>query len=512
VQVINLQDNNATEPQPSLTTRVVRGSLWSLSGQGIVLLVSFTATPFVIRLLGSEHYGVLSLINVLIGYFALAELGMGTASTRFGADAHARLDDRGEADVVWTSLLIAAIPALIGALTLLLAAEVIVARALQLPLHLRPAAVIALRLAAIGFVARAFAYIFNTPQLVRLRLDLTTSINTVTSVLQIALVPLVLLRGGGLVEAVSVIAGAGILSMLLHFGFSSKLLPALLRPGIETKLIKPLLRFGSALAVSNVSAVVLWSAEKVLLARSSVIALAHYTVAYSLAQILIQAPVALGQSLLPAFSGLQAESERPSLLRLYQNALRGNLLWMIPVASVACIMAQPFFTFWAGAEYGRESTLPFYILIVGLAFNIMAYIPYLLLIASGRTDLIARFHLLELVPYLICAALLTRWLGAVGAALAISLRMIVDALVFFLSVRRLLGFGFSPLPAHRFEYVLVVALLCGITFSAVLMSASLTVRGLLSIMAVMLYVYVVWTRVLTREERAWMSRKSLLSQ
>src|SRR5438270_5493921 len=70
-----------------MTTQVVRGSLWTLGGQGVTILAAFVATPFVIRLLGAEQYGVLSLINVMIGYLAFADMGMGMASTRFGGEA-----------------------------------------------------------------------------------------------------------------------------------------------------------------------------------------------------------------------------------------------------------------------------------------------------------------------------------------------------------------------------------------------------------------------------------------
>src|SRR5262245_22246490 len=98
-----------------MTTRVLGGTLWTLGGQGIMLLGSFFATPFVVRLLGTESYGVLALINTLIGYLAFADMGMGLAATRFGADAHSISDDENEAAIVWTSILIAAIPAAIFA-------------------------------------------------------------------------------------------------------------------------------------------------------------------------------------------------------------------------------------------------------------------------------------------------------------------------------------------------------------------------------------------------------------
>src|ERR1700754_1954573 len=119
-----------------MMTKVVRGSLWTLSGQGVTILAALVATPFVIRLLGTESYGVLSLINVLIGYLSFSDMGMGTASTRFGGEAFARDDAPGEAAVIWTSLVIALVPALLIAGTLILTAAPIVQYALKLPEHL----------------------------------------------------------------------------------------------------------------------------------------------------------------------------------------------------------------------------------------------------------------------------------------------------------------------------------------------------------------------------------------
>src|SRR5437660_2137669 len=87
-----------------MTTKVVRGSLWTFGGQGVVLIASLIATPFTIRLLGPEAYGLLALVNVLLGYLAFADLGMGLASTQLGSEAHALGDKLREATMTWTEL------------------------------------------------------------------------------------------------------------------------------------------------------------------------------------------------------------------------------------------------------------------------------------------------------------------------------------------------------------------------------------------------------------------------
>jgi O-antigen/teichoic acid export membrane protein len=493
------------EPQAvGMTTQVVRGSLWSLGGQGVVIATSLVATPFVIRLLGTESYGVLALINALIGYLAFADLGMGAASTRFGSQAHARGDDEEEASVVWTALALSFIPSMVAALALALAARPLVEHALRLPDHLQGVAVIALRIAAIGFVARAVSGVLNTPQLTRLRMDLYTMINSGSAVAQLALVPVALASGGGLVGGVTVMAGVAVVMVLLHAYVFSRFLPGLMKPRISSALIANLLSFGSPVVVSTLAGMLLVNAEKILLTRyASLTSLAYYSVAFAVAGLLAVVPSALGQSLLPAFSRLQAQSDRAPLQILYSRVLRANLLWIPPVTVILCVGARPFFSFWAGPEYGRESSLPFYILIFGLMFNIMAYIPAHLLISMGRTAQVARFHLAEVLPYILCVGVLTYKFGAVGAAMAWSLRVIIDAMLMFSAARRASGFSFSTFQKGRAWYVALILVLL-LPVGSLIIRVDITVQICAVFVSVAAYTWVVWTRVLTYDERTWL--------
>ena len=100
--------------------------------------------------------------------------------------------------------------------------------------------------------------------------------------------------------------------------------------------------------------------------------------------------------------------------------MQGSLFWKyLPL--LLCVVARPFFTLWAGPEYGRESTLPLYILAAGLVFEVMAFVPCIPR-AVGRSDLIARCHLIVMIPYLVVSAILISWYGAAGAAAAWSAR------------------------------------------------------------------------------------------
>jgi len=95
-----------------MTKKVVKGSMWTLGGSILPMMVSLVATPFTIRMLGPENYGVVLLVGLIPTYFAFADFGMGTGSTVYASAAYGEGDQRKEAQVVWTATLIAAIAAL----------------------------------------------------------------------------------------------------------------------------------------------------------------------------------------------------------------------------------------------------------------------------------------------------------------------------------------------------------------------------------------------------------------
>jgi O-antigen/teichoic acid export membrane protein len=488
-----------------LTSRVVHGSFLNLIGQGVTMLATFIATPFVIRLLGAASYGVLALVHVLIGYLSFADMGMATASTRFGSLAHARGDDEGEATAIWTSLLLAIIPAATVSLALALGARVFVERGLRLPPNLHDAAVICVRLAALGFLARAIAGVMNTPAIVRLRMDISVAILSGTAVAQIAFVPIVIYLGGGLTGGAMVIAAAAILCALLYTIAGVHLLPALRRPHIDREMLRTLAKFGGALVISTIAATLLGNIEKLLVPRyASVQALAYYSVAFTLAFMLTQLPVALTNTLVPAFSQLLERDDRAACEQLYRRGLRGLLFWALAGSVFIAAVARPFFTIWAGPQYGVQSTLPLYLLLGGVACEVLAYVPQGLLIALGRTDIVARCHLSILIPYVVASALLIRACGAPGAAIAWSLRAMVTLILFSTLAERVSGFAFVPLPANKRDFALSVLIL--VVPVAIGFLISPLVRTIIACVAVASYVLLVFTRVLTTEERAAVQR------
>ena len=68
----------------------MRNSLLNLMGQVVPLFVGVATVPLIVRGLGPERFGLLSIAWVVLSYSAVFDLGLGRASTKFVAEALAR--------------------------------------------------------------------------------------------------------------------------------------------------------------------------------------------------------------------------------------------------------------------------------------------------------------------------------------------------------------------------------------------------------------------------------------
>jgi O-antigen/teichoic acid export membrane protein len=169
------------------------------------------------------------------------------------------------------------------------------------------------------------------------------------------------------------------------------------------------------------------------------------------------------------------------------------------------VVARPFFTIWAGEDFGRESTLPFYVLLLGLFFTLVAYIPYSTLMAAGRTDIFAKLYWIELIPYVLAVALLTNSFGAVGAAAAWSLRAIMDAVLIVWLAKRSVGLSLNIFKGKGLIFLFLLATLTPPLFVLGLLGNYSIWLTVLLPLCFTIYLLVIWKNFLESEEKIWLS-------
>lgn len=506
-----IEPQNAVRPvlvPPStagMTTKVVKGSLWTLAGQVAPLAVSLVATPFTIRLLGAEGYGVLILVGLIPTYLGFADLGMGIASTKFGSEAYAAGDAEKEARTVRTAAVLSlALSVPFGVLIFVLSGWL--ATLFNVPEHLHAEASLALKVAAFTFILNFLNSIFNTPQLDRLRMDLNTFVTSGFRMLGIAATPIVIYLGGGILGAVVVLFIASLATLAGHIYVSGRLLPQLFDISLDRQALRPMLKFGGAIVGASIAALTLLNLEKLILpAFVTVEALAYYSVAFTLASMLIVFGKSMIQSLIPAFSQLQGDEKADARQTLFNRGLRFNIILLVPTLTVLAVIARPFFSIWAGEDFGRESILPFYILLPGMALCIPAFLPHSAILSAGRANVIAKLYFGELIPYIVLVTLITWHFGIVGAAASWSIMIVTDAVFQFVIAHKIAGVkilasNLVALPkAGAIMIVPTIACLYIEQFSGI----TLVVLG----GCCLLYAWAIWAWVLMADEQDLLRRK-----
>jgi O-antigen/teichoic acid export membrane protein len=204
---------------------------------------------------------------------------------------------------------------------------------------------------------------------------------------------------------------------------------SLSRARFNRTVLMTLIAYGGWVMVTNLIGPILISADQFVIATLlGAGAVAHYSIAYSLAVRLQIFPSALMQTMFPRLS----QQTGPEALALAGQALKSIVLVMTTLCVPAIMLARLFISWWINPEFGSQAGPISEILLISVWINGIALIPFALLQAQGRPDIVAKFHFIEVVPFFVCLFAGIHFFGLIGAALAWTLRVLLDA---FLLVR-----------------------------------------------------------------------------
>ena len=206
----------------------------------------------------------------------------------------------------------------------------------------------------------------------------------------------------------------------------------------------PLLRFGGWMTVTNVVSPLMVTLDRFLIgALVSMTAVAYYATPFEIVTKFWLLPGALMGVMFPAFSaGFAQNRERTALL--FGRSVKSILLVLFPVMLCTIALAQDGLRSWLGPEFAQHSFRVLQWLAVGVFINSLAHVPFASCRASGRPDITATLHLIELPLYLGLLWWLIGTRGIEGAAIAWTARVTVDALFMFGLAKRFLP-GKNPI-------------------------------------------------------------------
>ncbi len=483
---------------------VARNTLWNLAGTGGPMLVALVTIPILIRDLGTERFGVLNLAWMTVGYFSVFDFGLGRALTRVVAEKLGTGREEEIPVLFWTALLLMLGLGTAGCAAGIAASAWLVDSALKIPADLRhetrgafflPALSIPVTITTAGLRGT-----LEARQRFRLTGTLRAGMGVFTFVAPVAVLPF----SRSLVPIVAALLAGRIVAWAIHLALCLRTMPVLGRERrIAPASIGPLLRTGGWMTVSNVVSPLMATLDRFLLGGLvSLSAVTYYATPFDLVTKLLIVPSALAGVLFPAFAASFVQDASQVRL-LVDRAVRWVLLAVFPCVLTIVVLAETGLRLWLGEGFAAKGTGVLQWLAIGVLFNSLAQIPFALLQGTGRADLTARFHLIELPLYVAALWALVNFLGLEGAAIAWSLRAALDMALLFAATERVLP-GPTTLPWRG----LLIPVAAGLALGFAAQPAAPALEAAFLVVALPCAAVAAWAWLLTPEERPLVQRLS----
>jgi O-antigen/teichoic acid export membrane protein/glycosyltransferase involved in cell wall biosynthesis len=482
---------------------IAKNSILNLAGQVLPMLTGVLTIPYIVRGLGTDGYGILSIAMMLLGYFNIFDLGLSRATVKFVAENLDSEETHKVPELIWTSLSLLVILGCVGGVLAAFFVPVSVTHVFKMPPAMAGQARIALFVLCASMPImlgnNALRGVLEAAQ----RFDLVNLVKVPSSVLFYLVAALAIPFGVHVAGIVSLMVGIRFVSTIAYFLLCFRVIPGLgdhLR--FSRGSLRPLAIFGGWIMISNVANPIFGYLERFMIASIlSVGTLSFYSAPYELVSKLLIFPMAVVPSLFPYFSYHGSKKSR-EVSEITSRTVKYLLLVFVPAIAIFCFFAHDIMLLWLGPTFAAQSTAVLQIITLVCVFNGLAYVPYTSVQALGRPDWKAIQDLITLPLYTVFAWWLMSRYGINGAAFAKLLLTLIDCFLLYTFASRLKAFSFRDLVSGPlFRAILASAGLLAAVFLIHSSHVKLPIAAALTVFSFVLYAVAFWMVAVDEEDR-----------
>lgn len=494
---------------------LAKNSFFNLLGQILPMLVGVVTIPYIIKGLGVNGYGILSIAYMVLGYFSIFDLGLSRATVKFVAQNLSSDRIHKVPELVWTSLgLLVSLGCVGGAL-----AAAFVPLAVTHFLKM-PASFVGEARASLFILCASMPVMLGNDALrgvleATQRFDLVNYVKVPGSICFYLFAALAIPFGVRVSGIVLILVLVRLTTAFLYLLLCFRALPNLRSNfRFSREAIRPLASFGGWIMVSNITGPIGGNVERFLIASGlSVGMLTYYSVPFDLVGKISIFPASIAPALFPYFS-YHGEGSGHEVKDVTSRSIKYLLLVMTPLTAVFIFFAKEILQLWVGPQFATQSSVVMQLVAMLFFFNCFAYIPFTSVQALGRPELKAILDLVAIPIYAGGCWWLMHRMGLNGAALAKLLVTVLDCSVLYFFAWRMKAFHVRDLVSGPLFRALVAS---GGLFAAVYfihaIGMNLVLSGLLVTASFVAYAVAFWVAAVDQEDRSTLLgfwRKALL--
>jgi O-antigen/teichoic acid export membrane protein len=436
--------------------------VWNWLGVLVSLFIGFFISPYLIRKLGPEAYGIWSLTFALVEYYWFFDLGFRSATTKYVAHYHATGEPDKVREIINTGLFY----------LILVAAGILVLLAIVLPwiqafFHIPEAwqggfRVLVWMITVNWCMSLVFNLLTGTIEAVQ-RFDTSNRITITAATVRAVATFTVLYLGYGLIAVgAAVFLGQFVGYIAAWFCFRRIFPDQRLSPRYANRrTLRMMWNFGRHTFVSAIGMQAQTQSAPVLIGHFlPTDFVGYFNLPGKLLQYTVDFVGRIGAVTNSNTAELAARGEFETLSRLAVYVNRYSLVIFMPLAVLLLTHGDRFFVLWVGPEFAARSAPVLPILVVGYVIAIVGqYSASMLLQGLGKH----KSYALGLVVESVVGIVLMLWIiprnGIVGAAWVLSILMVLDRGIFVpIVVSRVTGIPYAKYMHGVYTWPLLTAI------------------------------------------------------
>lgn len=405
--------------QKSLVGTIAKNSLTGYLRFAISIGVMLLLTPFIIKGIGTDEYGLWVLIFSVLGFFGLLDFGLGTGAVKYTAECH------GAADIDRRNKIISSLMVVYLGLAAL-AAVVLYGMSLYFAEWFRIDAsqadkikplilILAVRTTILALPLSLFRSLLFGYQ----KIWVINAIQAGSMLLFGLGVYVIIGNGYGIIGLALVSLAAMLCEYLAYLIFAYRMIPSL-KISLklwDPKLLKEVSSFSFYSFLVSIAALILLRTDPIIIQMFlSLSAVAVYAVAMKVAEQIYLLVKQFVSVLTPLIANLHAQKDTNSIRHILISGTKLALVPAVIIALWVIFLGREGLVFWVGSEFEGATSI-----LIILTLSMVASVPQLtsstVLAMSGHHKFTARAAIASAGLNAIISLLLVRSLGITGVAL-----------------------------------------------------------------------------------------------
>lgn len=420
-------------------SRIAKNSIFNIIRTFLTVPIVLLLTPYIIRHLGKQEFGIWALVGVISSYAQLSDFGITESLVKFMAEYQARNDTERINKLINTAFTVYLLLSATCCLLFLLVLPYVVEKILNIPQSLQDKALHVFTIAIVLFSINMVMGVFGSLIIGFQRMGYSNLISLSSTVLTAAGTVFFLYNGYGLAGLIYNNCIVTLFVVMANILAARYIFPQLrINPFVwfSKEILAKIFGFSWKVQITNITQLMIFQVDRILLSHYlGLEAVSYYEVANRIATQARSFVASIFSPMVPAASALHATEENDKVTGLYRRSFKYMTIAAVPFSLLVIALAYPFIRTWMGPHF-ETSAITLQLLMGAYMLNLMTGPGSFILSGINKPHVSMRSSILAGITNLILCLLFVRWIGYYGIILGILISIVTSGGYFIWMVHK----------------------------------------------------------------------------